>query len=103
MCLKLYKEKAPVVLKSTNAARVYCCMAAATLAHLLGVSLQTIIKGLEAPINVSGRFEERLLINGKGVMIHDCYNANPESIKLHCLRLNIWIRMRKKSPYLEIS
>ena len=30
---------------------------------------------------MTGRFEERLLNGDRGILINDCYNANPESMK----------------------
>src|SRR5439155_20118262 len=35
----------------------------------------------QQPVIVVGRFEERAVKNGKGTIINDCYNANPESTK----------------------
>lgn len=34
----------------------------------------------EPPL-IEGRFEQRSLKNNKGIIINDCYNANPESMK----------------------
>ena len=33
------------------------------------------------PLTLSGRFVERPMKSGKGMIIDDCYNANPESMK----------------------
>ena len=56
-------------------------LAASTAAHLLGVSTDIIVKALQQPCNVRSRFETRNLKGGRGLLIDDCYDANPESMK----------------------
>jgi len=89
--LKIYKTKHNITLNHTHHGMVYNATAAATVAYLLDVPTQTIIKGIQTPVNVSGRFEQRFLPAKKGFIINDCYNANPESMKssllaFHALR-----------------
>ena len=79
--LKLYKEKFNIVLQHPHEGAVMNSLAATALAYLLNVPSATIIKGIQEPIQVSGRFEEKALASKNGTIIHDCYNANPESMK----------------------
>ena len=49
---------------------------------MLNVPYNTIVKGIELPINLPGRFEIKTIAEGKGgSLIDDCYNASPESVK----------------------
>ncbi|MDR3550010.1 MAG: UDP-N-acetylmuramoyl-tripeptide--D-alanyl-D-alanine ligase [Candidatus Babeliales bacterium] len=79
--MKIYKEKHIVVLPKPHTGIVFNALAAAGAAHLLGVSNQVIVKAIAQPLDVPGRFEQKDLTSFKGVMINDCYNANPESMK----------------------
>jgi len=79
--LKLYKEKHNVQLKKGHEGLIFNCLAAASAAHYLGIPAQAIIKGIQTPVNVPGRFEECVLKDNKGTLINDAYNASPESMK----------------------
>ena len=79
--LKIYKEKHNVRLMHAHAGAVFNALGATVLAHYLGVPSATILKGIQEPLSVKSRFEHKELSFGRGVMISDCYNANPESMK----------------------
>jgi len=79
--LKLYKEKFNIVLKGTHKGRIFNSLAAASAAYLLNISSSHIVQAIQTPMVVAGRFEEQKLVDGKGVIINDCYNASPESMK----------------------
>ncbi len=79
--LKLYGEKHPVTVQKNHIGAVFNALAAAAVTYLIKIPAKTIVAGLEKPLVVAGRFEERLLKVGKGTIINDCYNANPESMK----------------------
>jgi len=79
--LKIYKEKYNVRIAQAHAGAVFNALGATVLAHYLGVPDQTILKGIQEPLTVKSRFERKELSAGQGVMISDCYNANPESMK----------------------
>lgn len=79
--LKMYREKYTISLNNVHEGIVFNALAAASVAHLLNVPHEIIMKAVsQAPV-VSGRFETRALKNRKGALINDCYNANPESMK----------------------
>lgn len=79
--LKLYKQKFNISLPHSHEGAVANSLAACSLAYLLNVTSETIVKAIQQPIKVSGRYEEKVLAAHKGRVIHDCYNANPESMK----------------------
>ena len=79
--LKLYGKKYQLTLPTIHAGRLFNALSCAAAAHLLGIDHQIILKGIEnAPI-VPGRFELKKLSGQRGILVHDCYNANPESMK----------------------
>lgn len=83
--LKMYKEKYHIELQNTHNGEVFNSLAAASVAHLLNISHQTIVKGIQEPITISGCFERRVMSSGKGVLINDASSANPESMKASLL------------------
>lgn len=79
--LKLYKDKYHVVIKQSHEGAVFNALAAAAVTHFLGIDNEIIVKGIQLPLVIAGRFEECRLKRGNGTLINDCYNANPESMK----------------------
>ena len=83
--IKLYKNKYHITLKNPHEGSVMNALAASAAAYLLQIPSDKIIEGIQQPVRVVGRFEERELGLQKGKIIHDCYNANPESMKASLL------------------
>ncbi len=83
--LKIYKQKYSIILKQTHEGAIFNSLAAAALAHLLGVPGDVIAEGVALPVVIPGRFETLRLKQKKGIIISDCYNANPESMKASLL------------------
>ena len=79
--MKIYKEKHQVILNKPHAGIVFNALAATAAAQLLGVSHKVIVQGVQIPLAINGRFEQCPLPEQRGVIINDCYNANPESMK----------------------
>jgi UDP-N-acetylmuramoyl-tripeptide--D-alanyl-D-alanine ligase len=79
--LKLYKEKREIELQTNHKGYIYNALAASAVAHQLGVPFEKIIGGLQSYNGFEGRFERRRLKSNGGILIHDCYNANPESMR----------------------
>lgn len=82
--LKLYRERYRLTVPTNHIGPVMNGLAATAAAHVLGIDHALIIKALQAPISVPSRFERRTLKPGLGkggMLIDDCYNASPESMK----------------------
>ena len=79
--LKIYKQKYQVTVPKAHEGAVYNALAATALAYLLNIPVDTILAGIQKAIVVEGRFEERTMKEHAGLIINDCYNANPESMK----------------------
>lgn len=79
--LKIYKEKYNIVLHHVHEGMVQNSLAAVSIAYLLKVPVAKILAGLIRPVDVDGRYKAKELAKTKGVIIDDCYNASPESMK----------------------
>ena len=79
--LKVYKAIKTVRINGNNRGFVYNALAAATIANFLEINIDNIVGGLENFSSVENRFEKKYLKDNKGIIISDCYNANPESMK----------------------
>jgi UDP-N-acetylmuramoyl-tripeptide--D-alanyl-D-alanine ligase len=97
--LKIYKKKYSIVLDHPHVGAVFNALAATAVAHWLGVSDDLIVKAIQTPCVVEGRFEERAITDGRGTLINDCYNANPESMKAALLAFQ---QIETKSPKIAI-
>ena len=93
--LKLYDKKYALILKGSNEARILNALAAASVARVLGISDEDIVNGLQKDLIVQGRFEEMQLASG-GILINDCYNSNPESIKAGIVAFNAYETDKRK-------
>ena len=79
--LKLYGKKYQLIMTTIHTGRLLNALAVAAAAHLLDVDHATILQGIEKAAVVPGRFELKKLRKGQGIVVNDCYNANPESMK----------------------
>lgn len=79
--LKIYNKKVIVKLDTFHEGAIYNALASTAVAHVLNVPEELIIKGISKPLKITGRFDKKDIANGKGLLIDDCYNANPESVK----------------------
>lgn len=79
--LKLYKNKYDILIEQGNYGTVNNACAAAAIAKTLHIQDDVIIKSLNKSMPIKGRFEHKDLLNNRGKLIDDCYNANPESMK----------------------
>lgn len=79
--LKIYGKKYSITLHKVHTGFVSNALSASAIAYLCGVPDETIVRAIETPIIVVGRFQEKKLKENKGMLIDDCYNANPESMK----------------------
>lgn len=79
--LKVYKKRSTVILKTNHRGAVQNALAASAVAHLLEIPFDMIVNGLGVFNGFERRFESKKLQSNGGVLINDCYNANPESMK----------------------
>lgn len=79
--LKMYGNKYPVLLRQAHEGRIMNVLTAAGIAHLLKIDDETIVRAVQQPLQVPGRFERCMMQHGSGTIINDTYNANPESVK----------------------
>jgi UDP-N-acetylmuramoyl-tripeptide--D-alanyl-D-alanine ligase len=79
--LRIYKKDWPASIRGNHEGNLNNALAAASIAHCLGISGDVIVEGLKEFSPVEGRFENKKLKSNKGIVINDCYNANPESMK----------------------
>lgn len=94
--LKVYKDKYNITLKSTHEGDIFNALAAVSVGFLLKVPIQTIIRAIEIPIDVDGRFKSLALKKYKGMVIDDSYNASPESVKAALMALDYTRKGSKK-------
>jgi UDP-N-acetylmuramoyl-tripeptide--D-alanyl-D-alanine ligase len=79
--LKLYGTKYKITLATNHKGSVFNVLAACAVAHLLALPVAATLASVQKITPVAGRFERRPLRVGKGMLINDCYNASPESVK----------------------
>jgi UDP-N-acetylmuramoyl-tripeptide--D-alanyl-D-alanine ligase len=79
--LKICDKKRKVRLRVEHRGFVTNALAASSVAHVLGISLDDMVKGLETFVASDRRFEKKQIVRNRGVIISDCYNANPVSMK----------------------
>jgi len=79
--LKIYGDRYPLVLSINNKVHVYHALAAAAVGEVLKIPRACIISAIQKPIEVRGRNQEIPLREVQGTLIHDAYNAIPESMK----------------------
>ena len=79
--LKIYKQKYEIVLSNQHAFAVTSALVAASIGHILQIPYDKIIEAIQEPLVVAGRFEKKPFKKGPAVIISDCCNANPESMK----------------------
>ncbi|MGC2310708.1 MAG: UDP-N-acetylmuramoyl-tripeptide--D-alanyl-D-alanine ligase [Candidatus Babeliaceae bacterium] len=79
--LKIYNKRYAVTLPTNHIGRIYNVLANVAVSYLLDIPYESIIESIQQPFVVKGRFEQLVLKDGKGILIDDCYNASPESMK----------------------
>lgn len=79
--IKIYNDKYAVTLPTPHKGRLCNALASATAAYFLQVPNNIIIDVIQSFESVPGRFQPLALKSGRGIIINDAYNANPESMK----------------------
>ncbi|MFT6765707.1 MAG: UDP-N-acetylmuramoyl-tripeptide--D-alanyl-D-alanine ligase [Alteromonas naphthalenivorans] len=94
--LKIYQEKYNVTLNVQHRGMIINALAAAAVAHHFGVDGATIVTALQELPERSQRFERCALKGYRGMLIDDCYNASPESMRAALLALEEFETTGKK-------
>jgi UDP-N-acetylmuramoyl-tripeptide--D-alanyl-D-alanine ligase len=79
--LKIHDKKRCVQLSVGHKGFVYNALAASAVAKTLNIDFDKIVQGLESFVSVERRFEKKQISKNRGIVISDCYNANPVSMK----------------------
>lgn len=79
--IKLFGKRYQVMMPTPHKGRLLNALAGATAAYFLGIPEESIIAAMQQADAVPGRFQVLPLKTGTGVVINDCYNANPESMR----------------------
>ena len=79
--LKLYHKKYTIELNHTHQGMVNNILAATAIAYQCGVKDEVIVAAIHHLPTYNQRFEVCALKDKKGIIIDDCYNASPESVK----------------------
>jgi|SaaInlStandDraft_3_1057020.scaffolds.fasta_scaffold05777_2 UDP-N-acetylmuramoyl-tripeptide--D-alanyl-D-alanine ligase len=86
--LKMYGQQERVVLKTNHSGAVNNVLGACSLAYFLQVPFKCIVNGVQKFNGFENRFEKRTLKRNKGILISDCYNASPESMRAALLSVH---------------
>ena len=79
--LHWFDQKADVCMRGNHPSLVHNALAASTAAYFLSIPLGAVVVGLEAYSGTKGRFEVKKIKHNRGMILDDCYNAGPESMR----------------------
>lgn len=92
---KIYDRKYSVILQGCHEARIMNALAAISIGYLLQIPDELLVKGVEQPLMLNGRFQ--ILPHHSGsILINDGYNANPDSMKAALLAFHAYETEREK-------
>jgi len=96
LLLRMYDYEREIVLSGHHRGIVFAALAAASLAHFLYVPFDVVVKGITSYVPVEGRFYQRLLREGRGILIQDNYSISPESVKAAFHAVHLMDNARRK-------
>ena len=79
--LKVYDYEQCIELPGHHLGIVYAALAASTICYFLHTPFEVIVEGLQAFQPLERRFALRALRDGRGTVVDDALDANPESVK----------------------
>lgn len=79
--LRLYRNRYKITMPTNHMGPIMSGLAATAVAYILNIPEEIIVAALQNPPSIKSRFEHRMLKDKKGLLIDDCYNASPESMK----------------------
>lgn len=94
-----YGQKAKICMRGNHPSVVHNALAASTVAYFLSLPLQAVVAGLEAYQGTEGRFEIKKIKDNRGMLLDDCYNASPESMRA---ALQAFARFKTDGPKIAV-
>jgi UDP-N-acetylmuramoyl-tripeptide--D-alanyl-D-alanine ligase len=71
-------------------------LAASTLAYFLKIPMEFVLKAIQSYAGFENRFETKQITGDRGLIVSDCYNANPESMRAAILAFDQMAAKGKK-------
>lgn len=93
---KIYDEKYSVVLSGCHEGRVITALAAISVGYLLKIPNELLVKGVEQPVMINGRFQVLPHSSLNSTLINDSYNSNPDSAKASLLAFQSYETEKQK-------
>lgn len=87
--LRIYGQEATISLLTTHQGFLMNVLAASTVGALLELPFESILQGIASYKAQSDRWQALRLPEQKGLLISDCYNANPESMRAALQALDV--------------
>lgn len=94
--LKWYNEKAQITLQNNHVGLVQNALAASTVAYFLKIPFKIVCEAIQAYTGFENRFETKQIKGKRGLIVSDCYNANPESMRAAILAFDKMAAKGKK-------
>ncbi len=94
--LKWYRQRALVRLQANHVGLVQNALAASTIAYFLKIPLSVVVEAIQSYTSFENRFETKVIKGDRGVVVSDCYNANPESMRAAILAFDKMVAKGKK-------
>ncbi len=79
--LKLYGRRYQITAPTGHTGHISNMLACAATCCFLGISDEDIVAGLQEPVFIPGRYFPQHITDSNSIVIDDCYNANPASMK----------------------
>lgn len=94
--LKWYRQRAIVGMQNNHVGLVQNALAASTIAYFLKIPFEIVLQAVQQHSGFESRFEMKKITGGRGLIISDCYNANPESMRAAILAFDQMVAKGKK-------
>lgn len=79
--LKVYDQEADITLPGNHIGVVYAALAASAICYFMHTPFEVVVEGLQKFKPIAGRFQVLDLPRARGLLVNDCHNANPASVR----------------------
>jgi UDP-N-acetylmuramoyl-tripeptide--D-alanyl-D-alanine ligase len=93
---KWYREKKLITMPNHHVGLIRNALAAGAVAYSLKISFDAVCKGIQSYTGFENRFETKKITGNRGLIVSDCYNANPESMRAAILAFDKMVAKGKK-------